>query len=427
MLGDGSPQSNYSLDHTCSEAPLVESEDGQAEASNARFRVCFVGSVHYSQPLDATSAKKFRSLETIGRIFVVGFATSLRPVWFVDGASFFLLPSLASPVFRYLMLYSAGLVVTLNWILVHGVTVVVTQGPYEGLCGAVAKQISRLFGKRVALLVESHGDFEQDLFLQRRIRFAGFFRWLILRISGFALRRADALRAVSRSTSEQLSRWAPGKPIVSFPAWTDMATFLAAYAQEPKDSKLILFAGMLIPRKAVDRLIEAFALVTRQAPEARLCIVGRVDDPEYLSLLTARVEQLDLRTCVTFLPPMPQSELARYMARAAALVLPSLSEGLGRVVFESMAAGTLVVASRVGGLVELVSDGKTGFLVPPGDIGELAARMSWVLAHPDRAVEMGRDARKFARVYFSTHRYVPGYRQAFSLALDSHQSGVATD
>ena len=197
----------------------MESEDGQAEASNARFRVCFVGSVHYSQPLDATSAKKFRSLETIGRIFVVGFATSLRPVWFKDRASFFLLPSLASPVFRYLMLYSAGLVVTLNWILVHGVTVVVTQGPYEGLCGAVAKQISRLFGRRVALLVESHGDFEQALFLQRRIRFAGLFRWLILRISGFALRRADALRAISRSTSEQLSRWAPGKPIVSFPAW----------------------------------------------------------------------------------------------------------------------------------------------------------------------------------------------------------------
>ncbi len=165
MIGDGSPQSNHPLDHTCSEATLVESEDGQAEASDARFQVCFVGSVHYSQPLDATSAKKFRSLETIGRIFVVGFATSLRPVWFKDGASsFFLLPSLASPVFRYLMLYSAGLVVTLNWILVHGVTVIVTQGPYEGLCGAVAKQISRLFGKRVALLVESHGDFEQDLF-----------------------------------------------------------------------------------------------------------------------------------------------------------------------------------------------------------------------------------------------------------------------
>ena len=77
----------------------MESEDGQAEASDARLQVCFISSVYYSQPLDATSAKKFRSLKTIGRIFVVGFATSLRPVWFKDGASFFLLPSLASPVF----------------------------------------------------------------------------------------------------------------------------------------------------------------------------------------------------------------------------------------------------------------------------------------------------------------------------------------
>ncbi len=60
-------------------------------------------------------------------------------------------------------------------------------------------------------------------------------------------------------------------------------------------------------------------------------------------------------------------------------------------------------------------------------IYRLVGQMRWVLAHPDLAVEMGREARKFARVYFSTHRYVQGYRQAFSLALDSHQSGVATD
>ena len=85
------------------------------------------------------------------------------------------------------------------------------------------------------------------------------------------------------------------------------------------------------------------------------------------------------------------------MRRACVFVLPSMSEGLGRVVVEAMATGTPVIGSQVGGIPEMVEDGVTGFLVQPGDETMLAERLRWILEHPDEAWEMGRRAHAFAK------------------------------
>jgi glycosyltransferase involved in cell wall biosynthesis len=90
-------------------------------------------------------------------------------------------------------------------------------------------------------------------------------------------------------------------------------------------------------------------------------------------------------------------------------VLPSTSEGLGRVVIEAMAAGTPVIGSDVGGIPEIVKNGVTGFLVPPKDEITLADRIRWVLEHPEETREMGRHAHAFAEGFFSTDLYVQHY------------------
>jgi glycosyltransferase involved in cell wall biosynthesis len=97
------------------------------------------------------------------------------------------------------------------------------------------------------------------------------------------------------------------------------------------------------------------------------------------------------------------------MSEGAIFVLPSVSEALGRVVFEAMAAGTPVIGSRTGGIPDMVIDGETGFLVPPGDEEALAEKLRWALSHPNEIHEMGRRARNFARRFFSTESYVEGY------------------
>ncbi|MBZ0289440.1 MAG: hypothetical protein K8I30_17600, partial [Anaerolineae bacterium] len=80
----------------------------------------------------------------------------------------------------------------LLWLIFrHGVTVIVAQSPFEGVAGALAKQIAGIFGRRVSLAIESHGDFEVAVFGQRRVAFAGLYRSLMNRAARYSLKRAD--------------------------------------------------------------------------------------------------------------------------------------------------------------------------------------------------------------------------------------------
>src|SRR5262249_13104422 len=207
----------------------------------------------------------------------------------------------------------------------------------------------------------------------------------------------------SNATSEQLRGRAPTKAIVQFPAWTDFETFLSSGANRGTEhSNAILFVGVLIPLKGIHHLINAFSLIAEQFPSVQLSIVGKGENKAYAEGLKTQVAKLALNGRVHFIGPLAQSELAERMSKAAVLVLPSLSEGLGRVIIESMATGTPAIGSRVGGIPELIENEFNGFLIPPGDERVLAAKLRWVLEHHDEARAMGERARAFAAQRFST-------------------------
>ena len=122
------------------------------------------------------------------------------------------------------------------------------------------------------------------------------------------------------------------------------------------------------------------------------------DYPKLLRSLAARRD-------VEFLGAVDDNELARSYRAAAAVVIPSVerttygrrvavSELLGLVALEAMASGTPVIASRTGGLPEIIKDGCTGYLVPPGDVAALRAKIVQVLGDPTAAARLGSNARK---------------------------------
>jgi len=382
------------------------------------MRICFIGGARYRQPLDATSEKKWRLLSALGEMFVIGFSQDLKPRRFTQHAHFYLLPKFSVPALRYLAMFMVGPFLALWLIARHGVRILVAQSPYEAFAAAVAKGMAKLLRRRVALIVESHGDFEEGLFLQRRVRTPGLYRLMMRAQARFALRHADLLRAVSNTTRDQLQRWMPGRPVVQYPAWTDIEAFFEAGAREVPREPEVLYAGVLIPLKGVHHLIGAFARVVPEFPWARLIVVGRADNQAYAAELKRRVAQAGLDGRVAFAGELPQAELALGMRRAGVFVLPSLSEGLGRVVVEAMATGTPVIGSQVGGIAEIVEDGVTGFLVPPGDEAALADRLRRILANPVEARTIGKRARQFARSFFSIEAYVNGYRRLFAMADD---------
>lgn len=382
-----------------------------------RTKVAFVGGTRYPQPLDRTSKKKFRTLEALGELFVIGFSQDWRPRCFAQHARFYLFPKLPWPILRYAEMLTLGPFLALWIILRHGARILVAQSPHEGFAAALAKQAARFLACRVVLIVESHGDFEESLFLRRRVLFAGLYRQLMRWTARFSLRHADLLRAVSHSTRRQLQAWTPEKTVFQFPAWTDLEVFSeAGNGRRDPRARDILYAGVLIPLKGVHFLLEAFASIAREVPDARLWIVGRAENAAYARELKVQARQLGIDGRVSFVDEVSQRELAGYVSRCTVFALPSLSEGLPRVVFESMACGTPVIASDVSGIPEVVEDGATGFLVSPGDRGALTERLLWVLTHPEEARAMGERARLFAQGFFSTEAYTQNYANLFSEA-----------
>jgi glycosyltransferase involved in cell wall biosynthesis len=379
----------------------------------------WLGNARYSQPLSLTDARKWWTLASLGAdIVVIAFSSDRHFHRFSAGPRFILLPELPGAPLRYLELAVGGLLLTLWLIFRRGARIVVAQSPYEGAVGALAKSITRRFGKQVALVVESHGDFEESLFSQRRIAFAGLYRRLMRRAAAYGLRHADGLRAVSISAEQQLQSWRPGKPVHRFMAWIDAQAFGDTPRLQPlADSHDFVYAGVLIPRKGVHTLLDAFARIAPDFPASRLWLVGKPENADYAAQLHQQALRLGLDSRVIFVGVVSQQELAGYMARARALVLASSSEGLPRVVVEAMLNGLVVVATRVSGIPEVIDDGITGYLVPPGDVETLAAALRTVLLDPDIDA-MGARARDFARRFFSPAAYLDGYRKLLANALE---------
>lgn len=164
------------------------------------------------------------------------------------------------------------------------------------------------------------------------------------------------------------------------------------------------FAGRLVPEKGADVLIQAFARVQQTFPQTRLMLIGDGPERRHLEELTAT---LGLSAAVEFHGHQLQPATSQRLAQTWIQVVPSRwPEPLGLVAMEAMMEGRAVVASRCGGLMEIVADGETGLLVPPGNPDALAAALLQLLAQPSLARHFGSQGRKKALQEFTEQVYI---------------------
>jgi glycosyltransferase involved in cell wall biosynthesis len=194
------------------------------------------------------------------------------------------------------------------------------------------------------------------------------------RVARAVLRRARAAVCPSNALAEDAGRLG-AREIAVIPSGVDLPPEVGAEANPPE----VLYAGRLSPEKGVLELVEA-------ARGLNLVVAG--DGP-----LRAQVPE-----ALGFVPP---EELARLYARAAVLACPSHREGFGVACLEAMAHGRPVVASAVGGLLDLVVDGETGVHVPPGDVPALRAALERLLGDRELRRRMGEAGRRRAAERFS--------------------------
>jgi starch synthase len=162
----------------------------------------------------------------------------------------------------------------------------------------------------------------------------------------------------------------------------------------------VVFVGRITRQKGLPVLLRAAG---RLDPGTQLVIAaGQPDTPELAAEVTMLVERLQAgRSGVIWLSGMlAKREVIQLLSHATAFVCPSLYEPLGIVNLEAMACGTAVVASRVGGIPEVVADRETGLLVPPGDPAALADALNTLVRDTGRAAAMGQLGRKRAIAEF---------------------------
>lgn len=355
-------------------------------------RVLFVGRTRYALPLPEWLAKKFDALERQldfrvlasarerGQELESGRFRLLRPLppRFLDGVLFYLRCPFA--VRRQIRDFRPE--------------VIVAESPYTGAAALIGRALAR--GRRPRVLVEVHGDW------RTATRLYGSPRRRVLspiadRISRAVVRRGDAVRALSGYT-EGLVEDVRGVPVTaSFPTYTDLTAFTAERVQPLPERPTAVFVGMLEPYKNVDGLAEGWRRVSQRLPEARLVLVG---DGSRRSVVEALLEECP--DSLEWHPALPPDEVARKLDEATVLVLPSRSEGLGRVIIEAFARGRGVVASDVGGIPDLVRDGVEGLLVDPTDLEGIADALERVLSNQELAQRLGDAAHTRYREWHTT-------------------------
>jgi glycosyltransferase involved in cell wall biosynthesis len=246
---------------------------------------------------------------------------------------------------------------------------VLVQGAHETWFVLLGRSLS---GVRAPVILDVHGDWRSSTRL-----YGSPARKLLNpiadRMAVSAVRRADAVRTISDYTTGLVRSYGV-EPAAVFPAFMDLEPFLKPRAPLPGEPRA-LFVGVLEHYKGIDELAEAWRAVAPQLPDATLHVVGRGTRREVVERLLAglpgRIEWTEV---------LPTEGVARALDAATVLVLPSRSEGMGRVLVEAFCRGRPAVASRVGGIVDLVRDGENGLLVPPEDPGALADALLRVLS-----------------------------------------------
>jgi len=174
---------------------------------------------------------------------------------------------------------------------------------------------------------------------------------------------------------------------------------LDSYGVDPGRPSVI-FVGRVTRQKGLPVLLRAASAID-QAAQLVIC-AGQADTPELEAEVSELARQLRAnRSGVIWISGMlAKREVIQLLTHASVFVCPSLYEPLGIVNLEAMACGTAVVGSRVGGVPEVVADGETGLLVPPGDPAALAGTINVLLADEHRAAQMGRLGRARAETEF---------------------------
>ena len=370
-------------------------------------KVLFVSPTVYSNPLTKDIQKKFQSLSNVCNPIVYAFSEE-KFSSNVEGVEAIFNKKNKNRFLNYLKIIFLFLFRIPKIVKDQNIEIVCLQDPITGFFAVLSLKIRKF---PVKIIVETHGDFIDTIGLEKNLLLPKFYISIFTYFAKYSINNADSIRSISEFTEKQVKEFGYSGLFVRFPAWINIDTYLNADENRSyKDTFKIIFVGSVTDRKNPDLIVKALEPIDKNLS---LEIIGSTPNGKYLEKLQNSINNSKHSERIKMTPFIDSQELISKYSTANLFILPSKSEGLGRVIIEAQSTACPVLISSDTGMTDLVIENETGFIFENNNEIDLTEKLKFIIENYEHATQTGVNARLFVKENFSTENFEFGYKKLF--------------
>ena len=370
--------------------------------------VLFIAPTTYQLPLTENLKKKFITLSEVCNVSVLAFANSKTFLNETYG-NFYLNKKIKNRLINYFRIIQISIFTTHKIIKKENIDIVCFQDPVSSFFSILFLKVRR---SEVKIIVETHGDFIETLSLEKNLVLPRLYKKLFYIMAKYSIGKSNIIRAVSSSTEQQVLDIDSSKSVVRFPAWIDFKDFQNIEPKPlSKDKFNILFIGSVTDRKKPHMIIEAIQRINDKS--YHLSIVGPAPNEKYFKELKDLIDKSDLQNQVSLIGPVDRESVKDYYSTSNLMILPSISEGLARVIFESQVAMCPVLVTDAPGMSDIVIDGQTGYVFESNNLDSLSLKIEYIKNNYDEASLVAKNAKGFILSNYSEDNFKFSFKKLF--------------
>ena len=370
--------------------------------------VLFIAPTTYQLPLTENLKKKFITLSEVCNVSVLAFANSKTFLNETYG-NFYLNKKIKNRLLNYFRIIQISIFTTHKIIKKENIDIVCFQDPVSSFFSILFLKVRR---GEVKIVVETHGDFIETLSLEKNLVLPRLYKKLFYIMAKYSIGKSNIIRAVSSSTEQQVLDIDSSKSVVRFPAWIDFKDFQNIEPKPlSKDKFNILFIGSVTDRKKPHMIIEAIQRINDKS--YNLSIVGPAPNEKYFKELKDLIDKSDLQNQVSLIGPVDRESVKDYYSSSNLMILPSISEGLARVIFESQVAMCPVLVTDAPGMSDIVIDGQTGYVFKSNNLDSLSLKIEYIKNNYDEASLVAKNAKEFILSNYSEDNFKFSFKKLF--------------
>ena len=370
--------------------------------------VLFIAPTTYQLPLTENLKKKFITLSEVCNVSVLAFANSKTFLNETYG-NFYLNKKIKNRLINYFRIIQISIFTTHKIIKKENIDIVCFQDPVSSFFSILFLKVRRA---EVKIVVETHGDFIETLSLEKNLVLPRLYKKLFYIMAKYSIGKSNIIRAVSSSTEQQVLDIDSSKSVVRFPAWIDFKDFQNIEPKPlSKDKFNILFIGSVTDRKKPHMIIEAIQRINDKS--YHLSIVGPAPNEKYFKELKDLIDKSDLQNQVSLIGPVDRESVKDHYSTSNLMILPSISEGLARVIFESQVAMCPVLVTNAPGMSDIVIDGQTGHVFESNNLDSLSLKIEYIKNNYEEASLVAKNAKGFILSNYSEDNFKFSFKKLF--------------